>query len=70
MKDLESAEKYLKKAVTLSPDSERYLLALATFYKEMEDYEAALPLINRLIELNGTNAGFKRLRDDVLNSRR
>lgn len=59
--DLATTEKHLKIAHEQNPEEQRYLLGLATYYVQVRQPEQALQFINKLLELEPNNVGYRNL---------
>ena len=62
----EDARKWLESAYTLSPETETYVLALATFYDEIGETQNAIRFAKELLIVAPQNAGYRQLRDSLL----
>lgn len=61
----EEAEAALAKAAALAPDSPQFVGALALLYENQQRYSEALPLIERVLELQPNDQGYRQLYVEV-----
>lgn len=59
--EMELAGEHLQTAVDKNPDVEAYLLGLATFHQAQNNWQAALPLAQRLVLMDPQHPGYRSL---------
>ncbi len=67
--DMQQAAEQLKLAVKKSPNNSTFVLGLATFHVQNEDWASALPLVEQLIEIDPENRSFRMLMERVRRNR-
>ncbi|MEM7457191.1 MAG: tetratricopeptide repeat protein [Planctomycetota bacterium] len=67
-REIDSVEKHLLIALEEVPDSPDYLLALATFYVEQEDFEQASARVDQLLGMDPDNPGYLSLKAKIIRS--
>jgi tetratricopeptide (TPR) repeat protein len=67
---LDDAETALRKAVELEPNTPQFLLGLTLFYQQVEKFDLALPLAERLVALRPEDRMYRQVLAEIQNAAR
>ena len=64
--DFEKAKKHIKIALDQQPESQQYLQAMTLLLEKMEESEAAIQYVDRLLKMDPSNRGYQQMKMRIL----
>ena len=64
--DFDKAKKHIKIALDQQPESPQYLQAMTLLLEKLEEFEAAVQYVDRLLKMNPSNRGYQQIKMRIL----